>query len=155
MRRRTIFWTSLLVLILVVHGASALSIGIMGPDPTALTMRTSPRTVIDMGWYFGIYQPFYGETSQGALLFIVDYWLAAPGLGEALVFYAGLGARLDVVVGNPAGIGAAMRIPLGFMLQVPLGQAGLEFFLEFPPTIGLFPGFAAGIDPAVGVRFAL
>ncbi len=155
MKKRLIIWTTVLVLLTVAHSASAFSIGVMGPDPTALTMRTSPRTVIDFGWYFGIYSPFYGEASHGAILFIADYWLAMPRLADPLSFYAGIGARIDLILGDPAGVGAALRIPLGFLLEIPFGEVGLEFFLEFPPTIGLFPGLGVGIDPAAGVRFAL
>jgi hypothetical protein len=135
-----------------IQSADAFGIGIMGPDPTALTLRPSPRVVLDIGWYFGIYEPFYGESPQSALMFIADYYMSNPTVGSGgLSFYAGLGVRIDMIT-DPAAVGAGFRIPLGFLLEIPLQAAALEFFLEFPPTIGLLPGVGIGIDPAVGFR---
>lgn len=144
------------VLLLVSAGgmrkAHAFGIGIMGPDPTALTMRPSPRVVIDIGWYFGVYEPIVGEGTESAVMFIADYWMSNPTVGNGpLSFYAGLGARIDIVT-EPGAIGAAFRIPLGFLLEIPLDATVLEFFLEFPPTIGLLPAIGFGIDLAVGFR---
>lgn len=146
---------AVVAVMLTVGGAvpgHAFGIGLMGPDPTALTLRPSARVVLDIGWYFGIYEPLYGEGTESAVMFIADYYMSNPTVGSGgLSFYAGLGARIDMVT-EPAAVGAALRIPLGFLLVIPLDRTALEFFVEFPPTIGLLPGIGVGIDPAVGFR---
>lgn len=135
-----------------IEEAHAFGIGVMGPDPTALTMRVADRLIFDIGWYFGVYKPFYyGEHGASLIMFILDYWIVNPQIADVFYFYAGIGGRLDISSVDSA-FGLGLRIPLGFQILIPIEQIALEIFLEFAPTVGFLPGIGVGIDPAIGLR---
>ena len=91
----------------------------------------SPRLQVDYLWHF---DPFHSR--------IVKMY-AGPGL--ALGFNEG--------EGRFGGNGMAIGMRAIFGLNIVPTAVPLEIFVEAGPLIGIVPGFGAGFDGAVGVRF--
>jgi len=149
MRKKIISFIQILTVATALLWTPALSaktgIGVMGGDPTGITLKFNNFPVIEFGYDFGL----YGQRA-GSFDLNVDHWIINKPLGTNFHWFIGIGVSAQYNSGYAYGFGVGARVPIGVQ-WFPASK--IEIFAEVAPGLAVLPALGLDVDFGLGVRF--
>ena len=119
-----------------------IGIGVMGGEPSGLTLKFNNFPVIGIGY------SFLGLNNNDWLHLTVDYWILNPPIGGPFHWYLGIGASVKYPSSSVVGVG--VRVPIGIQF---MPTNWLEIFLEGAPGLRILPNINFDWQASLGIRF--